>query len=90
MNKLIRPLNNEEDAAVALLERFLKMAKQGQIDSVAIVVTEPGKPGYNGTACGSRIADLVLGLLGLQRKFLDYVESPDARPKSNIVRAMQQ
>lgn len=79
MTKLIKPLGEQEQAVVALLENALKAAKNGDFTSLAIVYCKQG--GYGCTFCGAQAAELYLATASLQKQVLEATEGASGAPR---------
>lgn len=79
---LIKPLTEDQQNVVAMLEETLEQAKRGAFDAIAIVVCMQN--GYSHAMTGRRASDLFMGAGALQKSILDEVEGGNRR--GNILR----
>jgi hypothetical protein len=84
VDRLIKPLNAEQQAVVSLLENALKAAKAGDFTSMAIAYCKPG--GYGGTFCGAQATELYFALADLQGQIMDATKNAGGK-RPQIVRA---
>jgi hypothetical protein len=83
----VTPLTENQEACVSLLEEALREARDGNIETIGIVVCMTD--GFASVMAGHQAADLNLGCDSLKRKILDAIEGGNvrARTRSAILRA---